>query len=674
MTQKTSPFIESSYGWNLGESGWNVGMDENLLKFSFLLDGNIDGIVDSLPSNPSNGASYFLNTDKRIYYYVVNTWYSTPTPKWFNLTTKADGQDYIFDGNILTAVQSSANLASRIVTLENKSNSLKSAAYSDASSFGQASAVVVNATKITDVSSQVLTKAPLAAPPLTGNATLDSSPLVNRRKLQLEGFVSIIQYGADSSGTVSVSSILQTVHDALPNTGGKITFPAGTFPLNSTVTITKPITLEGAGGGYNGITVFTTNNATSDILVIGSEFAMSGFKFTSSVSKTAGAFIKGTNVSRVSISRFFIEKYYIGIEMDGGSEFNIFDGQMFDGTAGSVAPGSCAMRFGMNNYTGSLSVRDVYIKCQDNTKQCSFGIQMRYVDVVNMAAVCIILHGNDLQIDPQNGQTASLMFFDGCTIDTAVNGMVIAPVGTGRVIRSAFGKCWFGEHTTTGVVITGTGTTDGISITESILINNRSCGINIDTSTAKNITIAQNTFAGCTTAGVRLVGTMTTIVVDSNFIGAYAGAAGNGTGIIISSAVSGSVTDNKFLSNTTNINNSSMNIAGLWTSYTPVVTSVSGTITSYTASGRYININGGYHWKVNISITNNGTGAGALNISLPMTPLDYAVLCGRAAGVSSKQLQGYVSGGSTTLTCYNYDGSYPASNGELIVLQGFVQT
>ena len=33
MTQQTSPFLDVKYGWNYGESGWNTGMDENLVKF-----------------------------------------------------------------------------------------------------------------------------------------------------------------------------------------------------------------------------------------------------------------------------------------------------------------------------------------------------------------------------------------------------------------------------------------------------------------------------------------------------------------------------------------------------------------------------------------------------------------------------------------------------------------
>lgn len=100
MTQQTSPFLEGKFGWALGESNWNLGMDENLLKFSYLFDRNIDGIVASLPA-PVNGEAYFNTTDNRIYYVVDGVFSSTPTPKWFKITLKTSGQVYQFDGSTL---------------------------------------------------------------------------------------------------------------------------------------------------------------------------------------------------------------------------------------------------------------------------------------------------------------------------------------------------------------------------------------------------------------------------------------------------------------------------------------------------------------------------------------------------------------------------------------------
>lgn len=100
MTQQTSPFLEGKFGWALGESNWNLGMDDNLLKFSYMFDKNIDGIVSSLPA-AVNGTAYFNTTDNRIHYVVNGSYSSTPVPQWFLITLRATGVVYQFNGTTL---------------------------------------------------------------------------------------------------------------------------------------------------------------------------------------------------------------------------------------------------------------------------------------------------------------------------------------------------------------------------------------------------------------------------------------------------------------------------------------------------------------------------------------------------------------------------------------------
>ena len=113
MTQLISPFVEGKYGWSFGESGWNSGMDENLLKFSFLFDKNIDGIVSSLPAAVS-GSSYFLTTDNRVYFVVGSVYYSTPIPKWFVINLKSNGTTYQFNGTALVLLPSPNSLVKSV--------------------------------------------------------------------------------------------------------------------------------------------------------------------------------------------------------------------------------------------------------------------------------------------------------------------------------------------------------------------------------------------------------------------------------------------------------------------------------------------------------------------------------------------------------------------------------
>lgn len=116
MTQQTSPFLEGKYGWALGESNWNLGMDENLLKFSYMFDKNIDGIVSSLPA-VVNGTAYFNTTDKRIYFAAGGLYTSTPVPKWFIVSLRSTGDFYQFNGTSLTQIDSPQDVDGRFNTI-----------------------------------------------------------------------------------------------------------------------------------------------------------------------------------------------------------------------------------------------------------------------------------------------------------------------------------------------------------------------------------------------------------------------------------------------------------------------------------------------------------------------------------------------------------------------------
>lgn len=145
MPQQISPFLESKWGWPFGESGWNSGMDENLLKFSFMFDRNVEGIVSSLPA-AVNGQAYFLTTDNRLYYAVGTTWYSSPTPKWFKIVIRSTGATYQFDGSSLNEVVSSQTLDGEVQEIQAELANLGTAAYEDVGFFAtQASLDVVSA-------------------------------------------------------------------------------------------------------------------------------------------------------------------------------------------------------------------------------------------------------------------------------------------------------------------------------------------------------------------------------------------------------------------------------------------------------------------------------------------------------------------------------------------------
>lgn len=179
--QQQSPWLEGAYGWNFGEGGWNTGMDSNLLKFSFMFDRNVDGVVASLPP-AVDGQAYFLTTDSRLYFAVGTTWFSSPTPKWFQFVVRSTGEVYQFDGTVATQIDSLTDIDSRLTAVEATIATLGTAAFENVEDFA--------------------TQAELDVVEAQGQQYVDTlrSDLSELGGSGLVGFSSAVEYAEDSVG------------------------------------------------------------------------------------------------------------------------------------------------------------------------------------------------------------------------------------------------------------------------------------------------------------------------------------------------------------------------------------------------------------------------------------------------------------------------------------------
>ena len=106
MSSVTEGNLGLNYGWAYGESGWNTGMDDNLVKLGFTSRNQVKGILSAPPSTPSNGDAYIVGTSPTGLFSgnfgKVAIWDRTV---WLFLTPKnhevvynvADGCDYKYD-------------------------------------------------------------------------------------------------------------------------------------------------------------------------------------------------------------------------------------------------------------------------------------------------------------------------------------------------------------------------------------------------------------------------------------------------------------------------------------------------------------------------------------------------------------------------------------------------
>ncbi len=100
----------------------------------------------------------------------------------------------------------------------------------------------------------------------------------------------------------------------------------------------------------------------------------------------------------------------------------------------------------------------------------------------------------------------------------------------------------------------------------------------------------------------------------------------------------------------------------LWVNFATTVTTTSGSITTlgsvdckYKKRGAIVDL------FIDISITTNGTGTGAVQFTLPIAAVPLSIGVGREINVAGKTLSLQSSGAFCTIQ--NYDNSYPGSNG-----------
>lgn len=104
---------------------------------------------------------------------------------------------------------------------------------------------------------------------------------------------------------------------------------------------------------------------------------------------------------------------------------------------------------------------------------------------------------------------------------------------------------------------------------------------------------------------------------------------------------------------------------GAWVDWTPTVSAVTGSLTSYTASGRYCKIGKVIICNFSITITDNGTGSGAIVTNLPIAMSGTSLGTGRENAITGDQLQLLASG--TTIVIFNYKNAYPAATGAVLM-------
>lgn len=454
MTQKTSPFLEGKFGWDYGEDGWNPGMDENLLKFSYLFDKNINGIVSTLPVIV-NGEAYFLTTDNRVYFAVDGVWYSSLTPKWFEFKDKNTGDTYQFNGTSVVTIDSPAELDTRLSDVETTINDLGSAAFENVDFFATQAELDVaeaQASAYTDALRDDLledTGSQNVVYKRTSIATTVARTLSGR----LGDWVSIKDFGAIGDGSTNDTTAFQNAITAM-NSGlfKSLWIPAGTYIVNGALSLTASGCAI-AGDGMDVSIIKRTNGTFGDWITVASSspttvtylgFTLKDITLYAEVDVTTGATLHMKNVQRVQIESVFIRNYHIGIRTAGIRDSNLDNIQMASNEFFTVArTGSCHFHFDFPADPAKKSTE---------TNITGFNWTTAASGVNGLEDV-----EYGLKI---NGDMDGIWFNDGHLFGGSQAGLIIDATGVTDLSSPIFNNVWFDQYTQNNIIIQGTAATN----------------------------------------------------------------------------------------------------------------------------------------------------------------------------------------------------------------------
>lgn len=115
-----SPYFDINYGWPYGSDGWNAGMDENLVRLSFLARNAVNEFVNTLPSSPSPGYSCILNSDGMAYIWLEDGYVFTPLEDGYEFLTLVDDKYWRKVGSSYIEIPNPISLEGRTTSLESR--------------------------------------------------------------------------------------------------------------------------------------------------------------------------------------------------------------------------------------------------------------------------------------------------------------------------------------------------------------------------------------------------------------------------------------------------------------------------------------------------------------------------------------------------------------------------
>lgn len=355
--------------------------------------------------------------------------------------------------------------------------------------------------------------------------------------------------------------------------GGVVRFPVGVARVTSLSSLPANVGLQGAGRYVSNL---RTTSATANVVsTAGTGVTIRGLGFSSSVTRTAGAFLTVNN-GQFELSDFIMNGPFVGLALASAQRtIRIFNGEITDAVA------TTGNSITVNNSGTDVLISDLTCTINSLAARPANHILLSVVGDLSMTDVQLYGAVNNMAIAPGSGQGISSLKCKNVWFDQpSGQGLAVLPTGTGFFKRSSFVGCWFSGSTGgSGVNMFPSGAStaiDGIDFTDCEFLSNSTSGF-FSGGTAgviSNIQIIGGRVAGNTQQGVLFDGILGGQIQNVRIgpVGGYGGA--NGVGVYLAGAANNiNVSGNDLRGNTTTLTNTASGTANRITNnvgYNPI--------------------------------------------------------------------------------------------------------
>jgi len=366
-----------------------------------------------------------------------------------------------------------------------------------------------------------------------------------RWKREFSGPINAIwSEGIDPTGTTDSLAAFEAVNACFgAGDFGAVFVPEGTYNLSGTLNISQPI--QFIGEGSNTVTINLTFATGPGIKFYAATWywdvvtKLDGFSFTSSVTRTADAYVETHTAGYVNIENCRFIGGYNGFHLTGPTSTSIhvknciFSTQSNDSILIDAATGT----------QGSVDLifENLWIHGASPTSQLANGINIISAGDITLRHISTVYGGNGLRIAPLTGNVVQALICEESFFDSGDGyGIEIDTTGGGTVQLAKLTDVWSATNSLGGLILTGASgailQTDVLGCTIS---NNGVNGILLGTSVVLNTTITGCSISANSADGINVAGAVTNFRIVDNTIGPSGQFAANGQwGVYIGLGVS----------------------------------------------------------------------------------------------------------------------------------------